>query len=135
SRLATGKGLARRLLAEYPAVVFRADPIVVEAGHTADRPFSDGEAVGLQFVEARPKAWGDIAFQDFCRPVDVGLPIIPAEAAFHAVSLLGRAHLRYDHRSADCNIQNIRTATAKGVARVRGELAGPSYRLPSGGWA
>ncbi len=73
SRLATGEGLAGRLFAEYPAVVFRADAIVVEAGHAADRPFADGEAVGLQFGEARPKAWVDIALQDFCSRVDVGV--------------------------------------------------------------
>ena len=59
--LTAGEGLARRGLAENPPVVFRTDAIVVETGHTSDRPFSDGEAVGLQFGETRPEARIDIA--------------------------------------------------------------------------
>src|SRR5205807_2351329 len=43
ARLAAGEGLARCALAENPAVVFGADPIVVQALDTADRALPDGE--------------------------------------------------------------------------------------------
>src|ERR1700757_1602906 len=86
SRLTTGEGLARRLFAEYPAVVFRADAIVVEAGYPANRPFSDGEAVRLQLAQTWPKAWIDITLQDLCGRVDMGVGVVHAEAVFHAAS-------------------------------------------------
>src|SRR6516225_8244936 len=84
SRLATGEALARCTLAKHPAVIFRADSIIVQALDASDRPLSDRQAIGLEFGEARPKARVDIALQHLCSRVDMGIGIVHTEAVLHA---------------------------------------------------
>src|SRR6516225_2894295 len=85
-RLAAGEGVARGLFAEHPAVIFRADAVVVGAADACDRSLSDRQAVSLELGKTRPKARVDIFVQHLCGRIDVSIGIVHAEAVLHAAS-------------------------------------------------
>ncbi len=77
-----GERLARRLLAEHPAIELGPDPVIVQLAVAFDR-LADRQAIGRQFRQARAKAGVDIALQHLGGRVDVGIGIIDAIAVPH----------------------------------------------------
>ena len=89
-RLPTGVRLARRRLAQHPAIEFGRDAVVVETGGMLGR-LPDRHPIGRQLGKARPEARVDIALQDLGGGEDMGIGIVDAEPVFHAPSSLLRA--------------------------------------------